>query len=182
MNMFEDYLPGQRPPREHPLRRMADAEWTQIGMGLDLLEDRVLEVCKRVRAYHVIRHCVTTQQQMAVVLERLYAAASYRTVKEMITLARKIRAYCADFKQWLLGLIQPDHPPLIRPDNGWKLLFLQRIRQCHVHNRTLHIERNWIRSLIAALPYTVHIDWQTLTLPIELEDSGLPSMDWVELD
>ena len=59
MNMFEDYLPGQRPPREHPLRRMAEAEWTQIGMGLDALEDLVMEVCMRVRAYHVIRHCVT---------------------------------------------------------------------------------------------------------------------------
>lgn len=162
--LIAEYLPGQRPPREHPLRRLADSDWGQIGVTLGLLEERVLHVCNCVRVYNGLRHCDIPEQQMARNLEKLQEKANFRTVKEMIIMARTVRKYCVDFKEWLQGLLQCDQ--VNTGTRGWKLLFLRRIRNCHVHNRTLHIEKNWIRALIAGLPYSVHIDWQTLTVPM----------------
>ena len=175
-DLIPEYLPGQRPPREHPYRRLAESDWIQIGTTLTILERRVLHVCNCVRFYNALSHMDIPEQRMARNLEGLQNKANFRTVKEMIIMARTVRKYCVDFKEWLQGLIHSDQGNT--GTRGWKLLFLRRIRQCQVHNRTLHIEKNCIRSLIAALPYTVHIDWQTLTLPSELED-GLPELDSV---
>lgn len=173
-DLIPEYLPGQRPPREHPYRRLAESDWIQIGTTLTILERRVLHVCNCVRFYNALRQMDIPEQRMARNLEGLRNKANFRTVKEMIIMARTVRKYCVDFKEWLQGLVHSDQGiPFDQATNtgtrGWKLLFLRRIRQCQVHNRTLHIERNWIRALISGLPYSVHIDWQTLTVPMELD-------------
>ena len=91
--LIAEYLPGQHPPREHPLKRLADSDWRQIGITLAVLEERVLHVCKCVRVYNALRHCDIPEQRMARNLEKLQEKANFRTVKEMIIMARTVRKY-----------------------------------------------------------------------------------------
>ena len=45
----------------------------------------------------------------------------------------------------------------------------QRVLRKRIRNRTLHIEKHWLRAALVGLPFDVGIDYQTLAVPIELD-------------
>ena len=152
--MIPDYLPGQGPPREHPWWQVARDDWIGIRTDIVRLEYDVKQLRKQVHRYNSCKHLFPAWRH-AEVLEELRQTITLPKLYELIQLARSIREHYSELEAMLLDVVQQD---------WWAQLLLNRMADFEAINRTMHVEKHWIRVVIARLPFDLGIDYHTLAV------------------
>ena len=142
-----------RTPRQHPVCRLYLADWRSIRYDVLRLERKVHGLVDRVQGY---------KQRGLIDYVRL--DVSTRILSEMIRQAQSIRERYSLLVCELTDIaIQDNMAGGTGLAHHWIDAMTQGFELFRLINRTLHVEKYWIRILISITPFYLSIDYHTLT-------------------